>query len=178
MRHLFALAALTLPVALAGQATAHATLAEHQIAQGETARLTIRIGHGCHGKATRRLRVTIPEGIIAAQPKVKAGWTLETVTGPYEGSYELFGETVSEGVREIIWSGNLPDGYYDEFVFRGRVTEAVPANETLHFPVVQECIGGAAQWTEIPAEGQSSHDLDSPAPGVMVVPADAGSHGH
>jgi len=109
---------------------AHATFAEGEVVQGETARLTLRVPHGCGDEATLRVRIQIPEGLIAAQPMVKAGWTLETVTGPYENSYELYGRTLTEGVREIIWSGELPDAFYDEFVFRARVTDRLPAGET------------------------------------------------
>ena len=178
MKHILAAAALALPLALATEATAHATFAETEVVQDQTARLTIRIGHGCSGEATLRVRVQIPEGLIAAQPMVKAGWELETVTGPYENSYDLYGRTRTEGVREIICSGELPSDYYDEFVIRARVTDHLPAGEMLYIPVVQECANGAARWIEIPAAGQDSHDLEDPAPGVMVVPATHSGHDH
>ncbi|MBD3766288.1 MAG: DUF1775 domain-containing protein, partial [Rhodobacterales bacterium] len=127
MKHLLAAAAVVLPLTVGSQALAHATFAEGEVVQGQTARLTLRVPHGCGDEATLRVRVQIPEGLIAAQPMVKAGWTLETVTGPYENTYELWGNTVTEGVREIIWSGELPSEYYDEFVFRARVTDRLPA---------------------------------------------------
>lgn len=177
MKHILMTTALTLPLALASQAMAHATFAETEVVQGETARLTLRVSHGCGDEATLRVRLQIPEGLIAAQPMVKAGWELETVTGTYENSYKLWGNTVTEGVREIIWSGELPDAYYDEFVFRARVTDRVPAGEMLYVPAIQECANGAERWIEIPAAGQDSHDLEGSAPGVMVVPASAdGGH--
>ena len=178
MKHILALAALALPLAMGSQAFAHATFAEGEVVQGETARLTLRVPHGCGDEATLRVRIQIPEGLIAAQPMVKPGWELETVTGPYENSYELYGRTLTEGVREIIWSGELPDAYYDEFVFRARVTDRLPAGEMLYIPAIQECANGAERWIEIPAADQDSHDLEDPAPGVMVLPASAGGHGH
>ena len=47
------------------------------------------------------------------------------------------GETLTEGVREISWSGaELPDDSYDEFTFRVRLTPGL-AGQTIHFPVVQ-----------------------------------------
>jgi uncharacterized protein YcnI len=174
---LAAAAALALPLA-ATSALAHATFAEGEVVQGETARLTLRVPHGCGDEATLRVRIQIPEGLIAAQPMVKAGWTLETVVGPYENSYELYGNTLTEGVREIIWSGELPDAYYDEFVFRARVTDKLPAGEMLYIPAIQECANGAERWIEIPAAGQNPDELEDPAPGVMVVPAKAGGHSH
>ena len=178
MKHLIALAALALPLAVATETAAHATFAETEVVQNQTARLTLRVPHGCGDEATLRVRIQIPEGVISAQPMVKAGWALETVTGPYANAHTVHGRTVTEGVREIIWSGELPDAFYDEFVFRARVTEEVPAGEMLYIPVVQECANGAERWIEIPSAGQDSHDLEDPAPGVMVVPASAGGHGH
>ncbi len=176
MKHMLTMTAFALPMAFASQATAHATFAEAEVVQGETARLTLRVPHGCGEEATLRVRIQIPEGLIAAQPMVKAGWELETVTGAYENSYDYYGNTLTEGVREIIWSGELPEAYYDEFVFRARVTDRVPAGEMLYIPAVQECANGAERWIEIPAEGQDSHELEGPAPGVMVLPASGDSH--
>lgn len=176
MKYRLAAAAALLPLALGSQALAHATFAETEVEQGQTARLTLRVPHGCGEEPTLRVRIQIPEGLIAAQPMVKAGWTLETVTGPYENSYELWGKTVTEGVKEIIWSGELPSEYYDEFVFRARVTDRLPAGEMVYIPAIQECANGAERWIEIPADGQDSHDLPYPAPGVMVVAP--GGHKH
>jgi uncharacterized protein YcnI len=172
-----AAAALALPL-FATDALAHATFAESEVVQGETARLTLRVPHGCGDEATLRVRIQIPEGLIAAQPMVKAGWTLETVTGPYQNTYELYGNTVTEGVREIIWSGELPSDYYDEFVFRARVTERLPVDQMLYIPAIQECANGTERWIEVPAAGQDSHDLEEPAPGVLIVPAKADGHSH
>lgn len=177
MKPLACLSALALPLALASAASAHATFAESDVVPNQTARLTVRIGHGCGEEATLRVRVRIPDGMIAAQPMVKAGWTLETITGPYDKPHDSFGHPLTEGVKEIVWTGELPAAYYDEFVFRGRVTDTIPTGEMLYIPVVQECATGAERWINIPAAGQDAHSLDHPAPGVMVVPA-AEAHGH
>lgn len=109
--------------------------------------------------------------MIAVKPMPKADWTLETVVAPYAEPYEYYENTLTEGVQEIIWTGELDDAHYDEFVLRGRVTETIAANEMLYIPVVQECAEGNHRWIEIPAEGQTGDDLESPAPGVMVHPA-------
>lgn len=167
-----------LATALASPALGHATFAEAEVVQGQTARLTIRIGHGCAGEATLRLRVAIPDGLAAVQPMVHAGWTIETVTGPLAAPYTAHGRTVTEGVREIIWSGELPAAYYDEFVFRAVPTDLLPAGQMLYVPVIQECATGSEPWIEIPAEGQDPHDLEDPAPGVMVVAPGEHAHGH
>lgn len=162
MKSLMTLAALL----LAGPAFAHATFEETEFAQNSTAKFTARIGHGCEGEATLKVRVQIPEGVITVKPMPKAGWTLETVSGPYGTSYELWRSTVTEGVKEIVWTGDLPDAFYDEFVFRGRITDTLPAGETLFVPVVQECATKAERWIEIPAAGQDPDALEFPAPGL------------
>ncbi|WP_333834638.1 YcnI family copper-binding membrane protein [Rubrimonas sp.] len=168
---LFAALALAAPAALA-----HATFENREVAQNSTVRMVTRIPHGCGAEATLRVRVAIPEGVISVKPMPKAGWDLEIVRGPYERSYELWGATITEGVRELIWTGELPDEHYDEFVWRARFTDALPAGETLYIPVVQECATSAERWIEIPAAGQSGADLAYPAPGVKVTPAAGGGH--
>jgi hypothetical protein len=158
----------------ASAAFAHTTFETDEAAANSTWKAVLRVPHGCEGEPTLRVRVRIPEGVIAVKPMPKAGWTLETVKGPYARSYTLWGAAVTEGVQEIVWSGELLDEHYDEFVFRGRVTDAFAEGQTVFFPVVQECPTKAERWIEIPAEGQDPDSLDYPAPGVRIVPAAAG----
>ena len=176
MKTLLTLAALG--AALASPAFGHATFENTEMVQGQTTRLTLRIPHGCAGEATLRVRVAIPDGLAGVQPMVHPGWTLETVTGPLAAPYTSHGRTVTEGVREIIWSGELPAAFYDEFVFRAVATDLLPVGEKVYIPVVQECANGAERWIEIPAAGQDAHSLEDPAPGVMVVAPGQHGHGH
>src|SRR5690606_10310961 len=114
---------LFLAAGIAGLSTsaafAHATLETSESAQGAAYKAVVRIGHGCEGEPTLKVRVQIPEGVISVKPMPKAGWTLETVKGPYAQAYDYYGTQLTEGVREIVWTGELPDEYYDEFTFRG-----------------------------------------------------------
>jgi uncharacterized protein YcnI len=154
---------------MAGPALAHVTLETTTSGANAAYKAVMRVGHGCEGgQATIAIRVQIPEGVIVAKPMPKPGWTLTTTVGPYDKPYDYFGEAVTEGVKEIAWTGgSLPDDWYDEFVFRARITD-VPAGTKIYFPIVQECANGAHRWIEIPAEGQSSDDLPEPAPYVTV----------
>jgi uncharacterized protein YcnI len=153
-------------------ALAHITLEKGEAAVGSTYKAVLRVPHGCDGKATIAVRVRLPEGFIAAKPMPKAGWELKTVKGKYAKAYELWGEKVTEGVQEIDWTGGrLPDEFYDEFVLRGTLAGDLPVGQTLYFPVVQECEGGAVErWIEIPQKGQSEDDLETPAPGLKLLP--------
>ena len=81
--------------------------------------------HGCAGSATIKIRVQIPDGVIAVKPMAKPGWNIEIVNGKYAAPYEFQGSKISEGVKEVVWSGGkLPDDYYDEFVISTFLTDA------------------------------------------------------
>jgi len=170
------LAALLALALTASAAFAHATFEQSEVTHNARERMVLRVPHGCGNEATLRVRVSIPEGVNAVQPMVKAGWELTTVTGPLSNPYHSHGTEISEGVREIIWEGELPSEFYDEFIFRARFTDELPAGEMLYIPVVQECANSAERWIELPAAGQSGGDLAYPAPGVMVLPAADHSH--
>lgn len=166
MKIVIALAALTLS---APAALAHATLETDEAPQSSTYKAVVRIGHGCDAEATLKVRVQIPEGVIAVKPMPKAGWTLEIVKGTYAKEYDYYSTKLAEGVTELVWTGELPDAWYDEFVFRGMITDAFAVGSTVYFPVIQECATKAERWIEIPAEGQDPDSLEGPAPGVKVV---------
>ena len=170
MNHLarYALAAV-LSLADAGTAFAHATLETSEAPIKSSYKAVMRVPHGCDGSATLRVRVQIPEGFISVKPMPKAGWQLETVKGKYEKTYKLYGSDVSEGVKEIVWTGKLPDEYYDEFVFRGYLADSLTPGTMLYIPTIQECEKGADRWIEIPAEGKSADDYEFPAPGLKLI---------
>ena len=168
-----ALAATAL-LALAGPALAHTTLEAEQAPIGSTYKAVLRVGHGCEGAPTLKLRVRIPDGIINVKPMPKPGWEMRTVKAPYEKAHDHYGEALTEGVREIVWTGKLLDEHYDEFVFRAYLTDSLKPDTMLYIPVVQECEGGkAGRWIEIPAEGKSADDYQYPAPGLKLLRAKA-----
>lgn len=158
---------------------AHATFDVSEATPNSNYRGALRVPHGCEGQSTHTVRIVIPEGVLNVKPMPKAGWTLETRSGPYARSYLLWGKTQAEGVREVIWSGgNLPDSQYDEFVFTARMSDALEPGP-LHFPAIQECATAKASWTQIPAPGEDAHALKNPAPAVMIRAQHAAGHaGH
>lgn len=151
---------------------AHVTLETTKSPPGANYKAVLRVPHGCNGAATTAIRVSIPEGVIDAKPMPKPGWTIAVTKGPYAKAYDLFGHKLSEGAKEIAWSnGNLPDAYYDEFVFTAQLTAGLTVGKTVYFPVVQNCGDASERWVGIPAVGQSPHALSNAAPGVMIVAA-------
>ncbi|MGH6943747.1 MAG: YcnI family protein [Geminicoccaceae bacterium] len=150
-------------------ATAHVTLETQKASPNSSYKAVLRVGHGCDGKPTTAIRVQIPEGVIAVKPMPKPGWQLDVVKDKYERPYDYYGNELTEGVKEIDWSGGeLPDEFYDEFVFVGRLTGFAPGT-MLYFPTVQECAGGVHRWIEIPVSGQDPDELGEPAPGLKIV---------
>lgn len=157
-------ALLISPLLLAGMvsaAQAHITFENHQAAVGGTVKAVLQVGHGCEGSDTTRIRVRIPEGVLSAKPQPKAGWTL-AVTPDAAG-----------GVREIAWTGDLPDAWYDKFTFRATLAPTLKVGDTLYFPVVQECKQGVARWIDTSGKAHA----DGPAPGLkLTAPTSTGHH--
>jgi periplasmic copper chaperone A len=157
---------------VASAAQAHAVLERKQASPGSTYRGVVQIMHGCGGKPTTKVSVTIPEGLVGAKPMPKPGWTLSTTRGAYAKTYATHHGTASEGVTAITWSGGtLPDDQVDEFTFLAQVTDAFEPGATVYVPVQQECSEGSHAWTEIPKPGQDPHDLKAAAPAFRIVPA-------
>ena len=164
---------LILMAALAASpAAAHVYLEGKQATVGASYKAVFAVPHGCSGSATVKLRVQIPEGVIAVKPMPKAGWNVDVVEGQYASAYDYHGNKLTSGVKEVVWSGGkLADHNYDEFVVSSFLTDSLKPNTTLYFPVVQECEKGVSRWIEIPAEGAAqSHEDKSPAPGVKLLP--------
>ena len=163
---LFALATLAV-----SSASAHITLENRQATIGSSYKAVFAVPHGCAGSATIKIRVQIPEGVIAVKPMPKPGWNVETIKGKYAAEYDYHGTKYSEGVKEVVWSGGkLPDDFYDEFVISTYLTGALKPNTVLYFPVVQECEQGVSRWIDIPADPAHAHDSKWPAPGVQLNP--------
>jgi len=163
----FVVAAIVLA---ASPACAHVGLETKQATIGASYKAVFTVPHGCAGSPTVKIRVQIPEGVIAAKPMPKAGWNVEAISGKYAGEYDYHGSKLSEGVKEVVWSGGkLADDNFDEFVFSSFLTAGLKPDTTLYFPVVQECEQGVSRWIDIPSEGGHAHDSKTPAPGLKLI---------
>lgn len=156
--------------AYAAPAMAHVTLEQPKAAAGSTYKAVVGIGHGCGDKATTALRIQIPEGVYDVKPMPKPGWTLQTQTGPYAKPFDDNGTKITEGVRQIVWSGGaLPDAWYDEFTFRAVVGTDLAPGSAVYFPTVQECDGATEQWIDV----TGAQGVANPAPALQITPGDA-----
>lgn len=172
MNRFFAATAAFAIVLAATPAFAHVTLDTPEAKIGSTYKAVLRIPHGCGTAATNVVRVQIPEGFYNVKPMPKAGWTLETVTGPYAEAYDNHGTQLTEGVQEIVWKdGNLPNEWYDEFTFRGTFAGTLEPGK-FYFPAIQECAGAEEAWIDVSGD----ENADMPAPSVELIPAAQTGH--
>ena len=94
-------------------AAAHVSLENRQATIGAGYKAVFTVPHGCAGSPTTKIRVQIPEGVIAVKPMPKAGWSVEAISGKYATEYSYHGKKFSEGVKEVVWSGGkLADSHF------------------------------------------------------------------
>ena len=161
--------AVTAAIALQSTAFAHITLATAEARPGTYYKAVFQVPHGCDGAATQAIRIQIPEGVIGVKPMPKPGWTLNITRGAYAKSYQSHGKAVTEGPKEVVWSGgSLRDDNYDEFVFTSFITD-FPAGQVVAFPTIQQCEKGEVRWDQIASAGENPHSLKSPAPALRII---------
>ena len=164
---------IALGVLATSPAGAHVTLGANQATIGADYKAVFAVPHGCAGSPTIKLRVQIPEGVIAVKPLPKDGWKVDVVNGKYSAGYDYQGAKLSEGAKEVVWSGGkLRDHVRDEFVISTYLASGLKPDTMLYFPVVQECEQGVSRWIDIPADGTAAHEHEgkSPAPGIKLMP--------
>jgi uncharacterized protein YcnI len=75
----FRSAALALTVAAAAPpVAAHVTIDPLEAPAHSYFKAQLRVGHGCKGSPTVRVRVRLPEGTLSVKPQPKPGWQVET----------------------------------------------------------------------------------------------------
>ena len=75
-------------------AAAHVSLENRQATIGAGYKAVFTVPHGCAGSATTKIRVQIPEGVIAVKPMPKAGWSVEAISGKYATEYSYHGSEI------------------------------------------------------------------------------------
>jgi len=164
---------------LGSAAQAHVVADPGEGPAGGYFRTALRVPHGCGGKATNAVHVSLPEGPVGVKPQAKAGWQVEIRTQKLARPVDVgHGRTTDSRVSDVIWSGgNLPNSQFDEF----GITLQLPAKaQDLWLTVTQKCDGDELRWEQIPAAGQSAHDLQRPAVLIRVAEQKPmmGGHGH
>lgn len=159
-------------------AIAH-VVADPALAQpGSYFRTALRVPHGCAGQPTTAIRVTIPDGIVSVTPQAKPGWQASVekrrLTQPVDVGHGRKSDTLVSAIR---WNGgSLPNDQFDEFGLVLKLPDTPGAQ--LWLPVEQTCASGSTAWTQIPAAGQSAHDLERPAALIRIADSRGSHHGH
>jgi uncharacterized protein YcnI len=146
-------------------AGAHATVQLYGSEPGVGAygHIFLRIPHGCEGRSTDTVEVTIPTGFTSVKPERKDGWKTR-ITRNEKGR-----------ITTISWhGGNLPDDHFEDFGLSVKYPEK-PG--TYHLPTVQRCGKASVAWDQIAKPGQDPKALERPAPRVIVAEDDSG-HGN
>jgi len=147
-------------VLLAGTAAAcaHVSLPRGGVTVGSDYDAAFRVGHACEGaKATTGLAVRLPKGFILSDAQARKGWKLDVQKNAGDGEVRWTAESPQTA---------LPAGERAEFVLRGKVP-STPG--TLWFKVQQDCDVGRVDWAEVPATGNSTAGLKTPAARLDVV---------
>jgi len=145
---------------LAGTATAfaHVTLPRGGVTVGSDYDAAFRVGHACEGaKATTGLAVRLPKGFILSDAQARKGWKLDVQKNAGDGEVRWTAESPQAA---------LPASERAEFVLRGQVP-GTPG--PLWFKVLQTCDVGRIDWAEVPASGNSTAGLKTPAARLDVV---------
>lgn len=163
---------------LSAAAHAHVVLAEPVALANTSYRAAFRVGHGCDGRPTTGVRVSLPAGFQGAKPMPKAGWRLNVRSEKLAKPYLSHGKTITDDVVEITWTATspehaLPDAWYDEYVLRGQLAVQ---NGPLWFKVLQTCDQGAIDWADVPEAGTSTQGMKTPAALLEVIPSSAVHH--
>lgn len=154
-----------LALAIPAMASAHVSVSPDELIAGDHGVLTFSFAHGCENSPTISLKVTMPEGLASVAPTMDSDWTIDIEKGD-DGLVSAVTYTAVAPVPNEL---------------RGAVSMAVGLDEdtpdSLAFPVIQTCVEGSTEWTQLAEDGEDPHSLDAPAPVVQVVAASADGHG-
>ncbi len=157
-------------------ASAHASFENKEAAAGATFKAILTVPHGCDGQATQTVNIQIPEGFFSVKPMLKAGWDITLTEGAYAKTYVNHGKEVTSGVVGLTYTGNLPDNFFDQFIFRGTVDPDLAPGTPLYFIVTQTCADGEVSWSELPNPADPTAKLARPAPAITVAMPDHSGH--
>lgn len=153
-----------LALAVPAMASAHVSVSPDELIAGDHGVLTFSFAHGCETSPTTALTITMPEGLASVAPTMDSDWTIDIERGD-DGLVSAVTYTALTPVPNEL---------------RGAVSMSVGLDadtpDTLAFPVIQTCVEGSTEWTEIAEEGEDPHSLDAPAPVVEVAAAGHGDH--
>jgi periplasmic copper chaperone A len=169
MRRIAFLAVLLLSPALPAAAQAHVSLHPNEVPTGSFATLQIRVPNESENANTIKLAVRFPPGFTDVSTEYMPGWSAKVVTAKLAKPVHTEGGEVTEGVKEIVWTGHgeagkIPPGQFLAFP----ISTEIPgkAGEELAFKTLQYYDNGeVARWIGTPESEEPAPRIDVTAPG-------------
>ncbi len=168
---------LAVALTLAMPAGAHVYPTVTEAAAGSFVLFDLVVPHGCEEAGTTRIEVQIPEGIYSATPEVVPGWTISQATEALDEPVDDgHGGQHTERDATVTWEGGpLAPDQLQQFGLSVQVPDT--PGETILFPVIQTCEGGAStEWIQPTVEGED--EPEHPAPAITLTESEDEGHGH
>jgi uncharacterized protein YcnI len=161
------IAAVTVALFLVPAAAAHVTLNPDKVPADSFQRFSFQVPVELNSPTTM-VEVKLPVGITSVAVEPKQGWTWKTTTVKLAKPVTIEGETITDRVSTITWSGGpLKPGEFDEFVITAHVPDT--PGQTLIMPAVQTYANGkVVHWI-------GALTADEPAPHVLLTAAEPAS---
>jgi periplasmic copper chaperone A len=168
MNRIAAVAALATTAALAipAAASAHVTVNPREVAAGSFSVMTVRVPNERDNKGTKKLTLTLPDGIFSLSYKKVPGWKIKATKRKLDTPVNLGDFSVDEQFTKVTFTarkrGIIRPGQFEEFPLSVRVPDG-NAGDVLVFGAVQLYQGGEkVRWTGAP-------DAETPAPRVTLM---------
>jgi periplasmic copper chaperone A len=154
--------ALAATLVLAPAAGAHVTVQPESVPAGGFTRLDVRVPTE-RDVPTTKVEVQFPPGFLSVSSEPVPGWNIEITKRKLDKPVEQFGETVTEEVDRVIFSGGqVGPGQFQDFGLSVGVPDK-PAGSALTFKAIQTYQGGeVVRWIGPP-------DSEEPAPQVQLT---------
>ncbi len=167
-----AIAAVTAFGLLPAAAQAHVSLHPNEVPTGSFATLGIRVPNETEDANTIKVAVRMPPGFIDVSPEYMPGWTVKVETSKLAKPVQTDDGEVTEGVKEIVWTGDrkqglIPPGQFLEF----SISTEIPGKEgeELSFKTLQYYDNGeVVRWIGGPDSEEPAPQIDVTAPGGVL----------
>jgi uncharacterized protein YcnI len=148
---------------LASQVQAHVSLHPNTLPAGSFPTIDIRVPSEEPSANTTKIAVQFPPGFLDVSIGYMPGWNSRTVTQKLATPVKTDEATITEQVREVIWSGGkIPPDHFLAFLISTTIPEG-DAGKTLTFKTIQTYSNGkVVHWIGPPS-------ADQPAPTVNVT---------
>jgi len=160
-----AVCALAAPAA----AQAHVTVQPNEAAAGGFTVLDVRVPNETDNANTVKVDVQLPPGFVEASYQPVPGWSVKVIKQKLAKPVQTDDGPVTEGVREIVWTGDGQEGKIAPGQFQDfPLSVQIPGKEgdTLTFKALQTYDNGeVVRWIGGPG-------AEEPAPQVLVTAAE------